>query len=88
MDELSLNLLNAMGDKLLVSDLLGEFDKDLDTFMEACARDAVEALNEEFLNNEEVLNQLFPDENVSGDEVKSLVGTLYMMVGQKLLKEL
>lgn len=88
MNEFSLNLTTAIGDKWLVSNLLGEFDKDPETALKAYAQGAVEALNEQLFNNEELFNQLFPDGDVSRNDLKSFFGVLYLMVGQKLIEEL
>lgn len=70
MNEFSLNLTTAIGDKWLVSNLLGEFDKDPETALKAYAQGAVEALNEQLFNNEELFNQLFPDGDVSRNDLK------------------
>ena len=88
MNELSLNLTTAIGDNWLVSDLLGELDNDPETALEAYTQGAVEALNEQIFNNEELFNQLFPDGDVSSDDLKRFLGVLYVMVGQKLIEEL
>ena len=69
MNEFSLNLTTAIGDKVY-------------------AQGAVEALNEQLFNNEELFNQLFPDGDVSRNDLKSFFGILYLMVGQKLIEEL
>ena len=88
MNELSLNLTTAIRDNWLVSDLLGELDNDPETALEAYTQGAVEALNEQIFNNEELFNQLFPDGDVSSDDLKRFLGVLYVMVGQKLIEEL
>ena len=88
MNDFSLKLTTAIGDKWLVADLLGELDKDPETALNAYVQGAVEALDEQIFNNEELLSQLFPNVEASSDELKGFLGILYMMVGQRLIEEL
>lgn len=88
MNEFSLKLTTAIGDKWLVANLLGEFDKDPETALTAYAQGAIEALNEQLFDNEELFNRSFPDGDVSKKDLKEFFGVLYMMVGQKLIEEL
>lgn len=86
MNEFSLKLTTAIGNKWLVSELLGEFNKDPETALTAYAQGAIKALNEQLFDNEELFNLLFPD--VSKKDLKEFFGVLYTMVGQKLIEEL
>lgn len=76
----------ALEDKMAVSELLGEFNGNPDTVLDAVASNIVEVINERLLNDEKMFHELFSDE-LPSTLVRRLIAIVYMKVGLKLLEE-
>ena len=87
-NEMAEKLYEGYETRFAVSQAIGEYStNDLDQILDVMASNIATTLVEDFLSNETVMKDFFPDLDLSEDELKMLVIALYQKVVDQL-KEL